>query len=81
MYAGDFISGILIGDDKLTIFKMDSSYLFIYLDLIQFFWRMKFYLWKAIMAMKGYHGPPAGGPKVPPDGSEVSFYQTMQSIR
>ena len=33
--------------------------------------------------LKGYHAPPAGGPggEGPPDGSEVSFFQTMQSIR
>ena len=33
--------------------------------------------------LKGYHAPPVGGPggEGPPDGSEVSFFQTMQSIR
>ena len=33
--------------------------------------------------LKGYHAPTAGGPggEGPPDGSEVSFFQTMQSIR
>ena len=33
--------------------------------------------------LKGYHAPPAGGPggEGPPEGSEVSFFQTMQSIR
>ena len=32
--------------------------------------------------LKGYHAPTAGGPggEGPPDGSEVSFFQTMQSI-
>ena len=32
--------------------------------------------------LKGYHAPPAGGPggKGPPDGSEVSFFKTIQSI-
>ena len=34
--------------------------------------------------LKDYQAPPAGGPGgegPPPDGSEVSFFQTMQSIR
>ena len=32
--------------------------------------------------LKGYHAPPAGGPggEGPPDGSEVSFFKTIQSI-
>ena len=33
--------------------------------------------------LKDYQAPTAGGPggEGPPDGSEVSFFQTMQSIR
>ena len=33
--------------------------------------------------LKCYHAPPAGGPggEGPPDGSEVSFFKTIQSIR
>ena len=32
--------------------------------------------------LKGYHAPPAGGSGGrPPDGSKVSFFKTMQSIR
>ena len=33
--------------------------------------------------LKGYHAPPAGGPggEGPADGSEVSFFTTIQSMR
>ena len=33
--------------------------------------------------LKGYHAPPSGGPggEGPPDGSKVSLFKTIQSIR
>ena len=44
------------------------------------FTRISEFFWKKF---KGYHAPPAGGPggEGPPDGIEVSFFKTIQSIR
>ena len=43
-----------------------------------------FFRWGTPRPLKGYHAPPprrGPGGEGPPDGSEVSFFQTMQSIR
>ena len=45
--------------------------------------RQEFFREGTTRSLKGYQATPAGGPggEGTPDGSEVSFFQTMQSIR